>query len=78
MLQSIRQQLETTERYERVQHLVHVKTPKRPMPSQALLDRVADEKMTGNYRLRLKNGQNNVCTECFETKSVNGSCGCTE
>ncbi len=72
MLPSQRTQYEVTERRDRVQHLVHVKEPKRPMPSQDLLDRTADEKMTGNWNVR----KSNICTECFETKSVNGSCSC--
>jgi hypothetical protein len=46
------------------------------MPPKAVLDQAADEKFMGGYRLKTKNGVNNVCAECFETKSVNGSCGC--
>lgn len=56
----------------------HLKVDRREskMPGQATLDRIADEKLTGRYRRTNKNGTSNVCTECFTTKSVNGTCGC--
>jgi len=72
MLPSQRTQYETTTRRGNVQHLAHVKEPKRPMPSQIVLDQAADRKLDGGYNVR----KSNICSECFETKSVNGSCGC--
>ncbi len=60
---------------------------KRPSPPQWLLDKIADEKLTQGYeRTRTErseqNGRvtkkriSNQCTECFQLRSVNGTCGC--
>lgn len=38
-----------------------------------LLDKIAEEKLTGGYDVR----RSNVCTDCFVAKSKNGSCNCT-
>jgi hypothetical protein len=37
-----------------------------------LLDKIADEKLTGNFNVR----RSNQCRTCFQVKSSNGSCGC--
>jgi len=37
-----------------------------------LLDKIAEEKLTGNFNVR----RNNQCLACFQVRSVNGSCGC--
>jgi hypothetical protein len=41
-------------------------------PPKWLLDKIADEKLTGNFNVR----RSNQCLICFEVKSVNGSCAC--
>lgn len=74
MLSSQKSQYEVTSRRGNVQHLAHIKEPKRSMPPQWALDKAADEKLTGNFNTR----KSNICGTCFEAKSVNGSCGCPE
>ena len=41
-----------------------------------IADEQAEQKLTGGFRRFKKNGERNVCTRCFTTKSVNGTCGC--
>lgn len=45
---------------------------KRPGLPGWLMDKIAEEKLTGGYDTRKKN----LCPNCFTYKSVNGSCGC--
>jgi redox-regulated HSP33 family molecular chaperone len=74
MLPSIRKQLTSGARNDRVQHLTDVTDEKTStMPPQWLLDKIADEKLTGGYNVR----KSNICPGCFEAKSVNGSCSCS-
>jgi hypothetical protein len=77
MSNSFLREYESGERKGNVQHLTDLRSEKRDgkMPPQSVLDRIADQKLSGGYK-RIRNGQSNVCGECFETKSVNGSCGC--
>lgn len=42
------------------------------MPSQAVLDRIADRSITGGYRT----GKRNRCPQCFTARSANGTCSC--
>jgi hypothetical protein len=74
MLESIRNQYESAERKGNVQHLTDLSAEKRTnkMPPQHVLDRMADQKLSGGF----KTYKSNICTECNEAKSVNGSCGC--
>lgn len=74
MLESIRYQYESAERKGNIQHLTDLKAEKRTnkMPPQAVLDKMADQKLSGGF----KTYKSNICTECFTAKSVNGSCGC--
>ena len=53
-------------------------------PPMWLLDRLADEKLTGGFKVgrkvddptgRFKVGAN-VCPRCYQARSVNGSCNC--
>ena len=37
-----------------------------------LLDKIAEEKLTGRYNTK----RSNICSNCFTAKSVNGTCGC--
>ena len=41
-------------------------------PPQWVLDRIAEESITGKY------DTSNVCGSCFQARSVNGTCGCDE
>lgn len=72
MLESIRDQFETSERRGRVQHLVHLKADHRPMPSSVTLDRIADRALSGGFKVI----KSNLCPECREYRSVNGACAC--
>lgn len=72
MLDRIKYQYETTERGGNTQHLVHLKSPKRPMPSQKTLDEAAEFALTGGWNVT----RGNICDDCHEAKSVNGNCGC--
>ncbi len=42
------------------------------MPSQATLDKIAEQQLTGGYKIH-KTGQ---CGSCFQVKSINGTCAC--
>ena len=42
------------------------------MPPQAVLDRIADETISGKFNTKRKN----LCGGCFQYKSFNGTCGC--
>jgi len=44
----------------------------RNKPPGWLLDKLAEEKLKGGYNTR----KDNLCTGCYQYKSVNGSCGC--
>lgn len=66
-------QFEVTNRNDRTQHLVHVRQERRPMPPQWVLDRAADEKLYGGYTAKQRK---NVCPDCFEVRSLNGTCSC--
>jgi hypothetical protein len=37
-----------------------------------LIDKIADEKLTGRYNTK----KSNLCDSCFTYKSKNGSCNC--
>jgi hypothetical protein len=43
-----------------------------PGLSEAELDRVAEQKLTGGYKVR----KSNLCDKCFTYKSTNGTCNC--
>jgi hypothetical protein len=45
----------------------------RKCPPQFVLDRIADEKLTGRFNIR----KSNICQECYVAKSVNKTCNCT-
>lgn len=45
----------------------------RPPPSW-VLDRIAEEKMTGGFNV----SASNICTDCFTARADNGTCYCTE
>lgn len=74
MIESIRNQYESGNRKNRVQHLTDLTAEKltNKMPPQHVLDKIADQKLSGGY----KTYKSNICPNCFEAKSVNGSCGC--
>jgi len=42
------------------------------VPPQWVLDRMAEEKITGGYRTR----KDNLCDRCHTYRSVNGACEC--
>jgi NADH:ubiquinone oxidoreductase subunit len=42
------------------------------VPPQWVLDRIAEERITGKYNVR----KSNLYDECHEYRSVNGTCGC--
>lgn len=42
------------------------------MPSQAVLDKMAEQSLTGGWDIR----RANVCADCWQAKSANGLCGC--
>jgi hypothetical protein len=44
----------------------------RSSPGKDVLDAIADEKLSGGWNVTKKN----VCPECNEAKSVNGTCSC--
>ena len=46
---------------------------KAPKPPADLLDRIADEKLTGRFNVR----KDNLCPDCKEYRSVNGTCSCS-
>jgi hypothetical protein len=66
MLQSQKDQYSTTHRYERTQHLVHLKSEPRKFNSAAA-DAAADLKFSGNYKTK-------SCPVHFIKLSVNGTC----
>lgn len=72
MMSSQRSQYESTNRYGKTQHLVHIKSERKSYFDSDLQDIVADRKLDGNYKIT----KSNLCTECNEYKSVNGSCSC--
>lgn len=41
-------------------------------PPQHVLDRLAEETITGGYDV----SASNICGECFMVRSTNGTCGC--
>lgn len=41
-----------------------------------IADEQAEKKLTGGFRRFKKNGESNVCPDCFTTKSANGTCNC--
>lgn len=41
-------------------------------PPQWVLDHLADQKLTGGYDV----SPDNICSGCFQARSVNGECGC--
>ena len=45
---------------------------KSTMPPQWLLDRLAEEALTGGYDV----SPQNICPSCFTARSVNGACLC--
>lgn len=52
----------------------------RAKPPAWLLDKIADEKLTGGYKRYTGKGRNrksNMCERCYTVKSVNGTCGCS-
>jgi len=67
MLQSQRTQYVTTQHNTRTQHLVHLATPKRTMPAGWILDKIADEKLSGGYKTT-------TCPKHFIKLSVSGEC----
>lgn len=49
-------------------------------PPPWVLDRIAEEKLFGGFKLKTGKGRNrksNVCPDCFVTKSLDGSCNCS-
>jgi hypothetical protein len=62
----------TYKRYEEKRGIGEYADKNRRKPPQWLLDKIADEKFSGGFELKRKN----LCRECFEYKSANGSCGC--
>ena len=64
----------TYKRYERDRAIGEYRDPNSKTPPQWLLDKIADEKFSGGFVLKRKN----LCTTCYEYKSANGTCGCTE
>ena len=42
------------------------------MPPTWVMDRLAEEKITGGYDV----SPSNICGECFMARSANGTCGC--
>jgi hypothetical protein len=71
MLNSQRSQYETTHRFNKTQHLVHIYEGKKAFNSD-LADQQADQKFSGGFDISKKN----ICEICFEAKSTNGSCSC--
>lgn len=45
------------------------------MPPGWVLDKIAEHKITGGFKLRVHR-QSNVCPRCFQARSVNKRCGC--
>jgi hypothetical protein len=45
---------------------------RRYVPPMWLLDRIADEKLTGRFNVK----RSNLCPECFQFRSANGTCAC--
>lgn len=43
-------------------------------PPQWLLDKMAEEKLSGGFNLRKKN----LCNGCWQYRSSNGTCGCED
>lgn len=72
MLDSVRSQYEVTERNGQIQNRVHLSEPRQPMPPQSVLDELADRALDGGWNTR----KSNTCPDCYEVRSVNGSCGC--
>lgn len=46
--------------------------PDRTCPPPWVLDKIADEKLTGGFDMR----RSNQCKTCFQARSVNNACGC--
>jgi hypothetical protein len=42
------------------------------MPPQWVLDKVAEESITGKYNVK----RSNLCERCYQYRSANGTCGC--
>lgn len=54
-------------------HRVHLRVDSRAMRiSPAMLDKIADEKLTAGYT-----SKNKRCEVCYEKKSLSGDCYCT-
>lgn len=73
-MKSVSEQYEVTHRNGGTQHLVHLKAERRKAPPGWLLDKLADEALRGGWSVKQTR---NVCSECFQARSVNGSCGCS-
>lgn len=54
------------------QQAAYVACPCDPRGFGVGADEKADERLSGGF----KTGKNNICPDCKEARSVNGSCGC--
>ena len=57
---------------QRIQYQGCACDPRQSVPGW-LLDKIAEEKLTGNFNVR----RSNQCLTCFQAKSVNGTCACS-
>ncbi len=62
----------TYKRYERDHQIGEYRDPDRKSPPWELIDEIAEQKFSGGFDLKRKN----LCTTCYEYRSVTGTCGC--
>lgn len=64
----------TYARYERDRAIGEYRDPDVHKPPQWLLDKIADEKLSGGFVTKRRN----LCPTCHQYRSRNGMCGCDE
>lgn len=73
MLDSVKDQYEVTNHRGGIQNRVHLKAEiRKSFVSEATLEKIAVRALTGGFNI----AKTNLCHDCNEFKSVNGSCGC--
>ena len=64
----------TYKRYEEKHGIGEYRSEYSKVPPQFVLDKIADEAFTGKFNTKRKN----LCNTCYEFKSSNGTCSCSD
>jgi len=75
MLDSVKAQYTSGSRHGGIQNRVDLVVDRRPtggIRAMIAADKAADRAFDGGFRIV----KQNLCHDCFEYRSVNGSCGC--